>query len=58
MDAAANAIQRLVCAKYNRSQGSQDPRCSDPELYCKYRTACLIHFMEKENRRQAEGEET
>ena len=22
-------------------------RCRDPELYCKFRAACLIHFMDK-----------
>ena len=44
--------QRLPCAKYSRCQDSQDPHCSDPDLYCKYRTACMIHFMEKNNRRR------
>ena len=38
--------------KYNRYQDSRDPRCADPELYCKYRTSCLIHFMEKNNEHQ------
>jgi hypothetical protein len=46
--------QQLPCLKYNRYQESREPRCSDPELYCKYRTSCLIHFMQRNNARQAE----
>ncbi|MDJ0809164.1 MAG: hypothetical protein QNJ48_05395 [Desulfobacterales bacterium] len=48
MDTAETTEGRqLPCAKYNRYQDSRNPHCSDPALYCKYRTACLIHFMEK-----------
>jgi hypothetical protein len=55
MDSAENGnCQQLPCLKHNRYQDSRDPRCSDPELYCKYRTSCLIHFMEKNNARQTE----
>ncbi len=55
MDAAENGDrQQLPCAKYNRYQDSRDPHCSDPALYCKFRTACLIHFMEKNNQRRDE----
>jgi hypothetical protein len=25
--------------------------CRDPEIYCKFRTSCPIHFMEKENKK-------
>jgi hypothetical protein len=25
-----------------------EPRCFDPDLYCKFRPQCLIHFQEKE----------
>ena len=24
--------------------------CKDPDLYCKFRSACMIHFIEKERR--------
>ena len=55
MDSAADPNkQQLPCMKYNRYQDSREPRCADPELYCKYRTSCLIHFMEKNNAHQDE----
>jgi hypothetical protein len=57
MDTAENGHpQQLPCLKYNRYQDIRDPRCSDPELYCKYRTSCMIHFMQKNNERQTEDE--
>ena len=49
---ASDDPQLLPCAKYDRYQDSRDPRCSDPERYCKHRSACLIHFMEKNKRRR------
>ncbi len=52
--AEAAHARPLPCAKYDRYQDGRDPRCSDPELYCKYRTACLIHFMEKNGQRRDE----
>ena len=53
MDSAENGDKpQLPCAKYNRYQDRRDPHCSDPELYCKYRTSCLIHFMEKTSQRR------
>lgn len=39
-----------LCMKYNRHQQGPDLACQDPELYCKYRTSCLIHFKEKQDR--------
>jgi hypothetical protein len=32
--------------------------CRDPEIYCKYRPSCPIHFMEKENDRDLPENET
>lgn len=53
MDSAENGDKpQLPCAKYNRYQDRRDPHCSDPALYCKYRTSCLIHFMEKTSQRR------
>jgi hypothetical protein len=53
MDAAqSEGEKRLPCAKYNCYQDRQDPHCSDPELYCKFRTSCLINFMQKNIQRQ------
>ncbi|MDJ0719987.1 MAG: hypothetical protein QNJ04_00050 [Desulfobacterales bacterium] len=53
MDAAVNDHPQLLpCAKYSRYQDSREPRCSDPELYCKHRSSCLIHCMEKIRKRR------
>jgi len=35
------------CQKHNISMCEECLRCRDPELYCKYRTACVIHFLSK-----------
>ena len=37
------------CAKYDTYFCKECLKCKDPKLYCKHRTACAIHFMEKEN---------
>jgi hypothetical protein len=39
-----------LCMKYNRHQQGDQLACQDPGLYCKYRSSCLIHFKEKEDR--------
>ena len=52
MAAANDKPQSLPCAKYDRYQDSRDARCSDPQLSCKHRASCLIHFMEKSQRRR------
>ena len=41
-----------LCMKYNRRQQGNKLVCRDPELYCKYRTSCLIHYMEKQDRKR------
>lgn len=43
-----------LCMKYNRPQQGDLLACQDPELYCKFRPSCLIHYMEKRNRRKSE----
>jgi len=35
----------LFCEKYNETIAADEARCRHPKEYCKYRTACLIHFM-------------
>lgn len=50
-----------LCQKYNYGLCAQcledDPHCSDPEIYCKFRPQCLIHFKYKEaEHRTREGE--
>jgi hypothetical protein len=41
----------LECMKHHVTMDAAFPQCRDPELYCKFRTSCIIHFMEKENAR-------
>jgi hypothetical protein len=43
--------QTYQCLKYQTEMCDACLKCKDPELYCKYRSACLIHFMGKEQRR-------
>lgn len=40
----------LICEKFKEKVNSEDPVCSHQEDYCKFRTACLIHFMEREKK--------
>jgi hypothetical protein len=37
-----------VCSKYTIYMCEECFRCSDPEIYCKFRSACPIWFVEKE----------
>lgn len=37
----------LRCLKYNINMCSECMNCRDPEIYCKFRTACPIHFITK-----------
>ena len=41
----------LVCEKYKETVDPDNPVCRHPDDYCQTRTGCLIHFMEKENKR-------
>jgi hypothetical protein len=43
----------LECAKYHEKVDGDHPACPHPEGYCRFRTSCMIHFLEKENRRDA-----
>ena len=36
------------CEKHRIEMCDACLRCKDPDLYCKFRSACMIHFMEKE----------
>ena len=40
----------LVCIKYNEKMASEDACCNHPADYCKFRTSCVIHFMEIEKK--------
>jgi len=39
----------LFCEKYNENFPAEKAFCKHPKEYCKYRTACIIHFMGGEN---------
>ena len=39
----------LFCEKYNESIPAEKAYCIHPKEYCKFRTACIIHFMDGEN---------
>lgn len=41
------------CQKHQIRLPAAQARCADPELYCKFRPACLIHFLDKERARQS-----
>ncbi len=40
------------CMKHQVNVCAECPQCKDPELYCKFRPQCMIHFMEKEQTRK------
>ena len=40
---------KLFCEKHKESMDSDNARCVHPTEYCKFRTACIIHFMGREN---------
>ena len=37
-----------VCQKFGQKVDSEDARCQHKELYCKFRSSCLIYFTERE----------
>ncbi len=43
--------QTYPCRKHGVEMCAACMHCKDPDLYCKFRSACLIHFMDKERRR-------
>lgn len=40
--------QTYRCEKHRIEMCGFCLKCNDPELYCKFRSACMIHFLEKE----------
>ena len=45
------------CMKHNIYQCEQCLECRDPDIYCKFRTSCPIHFMSKKGFDTEEKEE-
>ena len=39
----------LFCEKYKEAIPAETAYCKHPKEYCKFRTACIIHFMHGEN---------
>lgn len=54
----------LECLKFNEKMASDGAYCHHPDDYCKYRTSCIINYLEKENKmtpgsqKKAEGNDT
>lgn len=46
---------RLACMKHEVYLCEECQRCRDPEIYCKFRTACPIWFATRKQRRQAKA---
>ncbi|MFA6284696.1 MAG: hypothetical protein WC633_11180 [Desulfurivibrionaceae bacterium] len=42
------AAMELVCEKYKEKVDSRKAVCRRPTEYCKFRSACLIHFLSRE----------
>ena len=34
-----------LCLKYNSYLCPSCLKCKDPEIYCRYRTSCVIHYL-------------
>jgi hypothetical protein len=47
--------QHYRCEKHEIEMCDACLRCKDPELYCKFRPSCMIHFMEKERKKEWEA---
>lgn len=43
---------QLECEKYKEKVDFEHPYCRHPDDYCQFRSGCMIHFMEKENKRE------
>jgi len=43
---------RLQCMKHQTFMCRRCLGCRDPELYCRYRSACLIGFLQRERRKE------
>lgn len=44
--------RRYLCMKYNRYLEGDSIACQDADLYCKHRSSCLIHYLDKRRRRE------
>lgn len=56
-DANPESPVRYMCMKYNRYREGEAVACQDPDLYCKFRSSCLIHYKDKRRRRDRRTDE-
>lgn len=47
-------MMELFCEKYREKMPKEGAFCRRPGEYCKFRSACLIHFLGRENRHRDE----
>ena len=47
-DNAEAGTARYRCEKHCLEMCNACLKCKDPDLYCKFRSACMIQFLEKE----------
>jgi hypothetical protein len=47
-----------VCTKHNVYMCEDCMHCRDPEIYCKFRSSCPIHFLTKRKKNLDEDIET
>jgi hypothetical protein len=45
-----------VCSKYTTYMCKECFKCSDPEIYCKFRSSCPIWFVDKQKAELEHGE--
>ncbi len=50
--APPNDAPRFRCQKTAKDLSLDEPRCANPTGYCKWRTACPVHLLEKEQARE------
>lgn len=51
-EAARAGVKVFRCEKSQRDVALVEPRCLNPKAYCKWRTACPVHVLEREQRRR------
>jgi len=44
-----------VCLKHGTYLCEDCLRCGDPDIYCKYRSSCIIHFIGNKNSADIDG---
>jgi len=47
--------REFTCLRTLKRIPLSEPFCVDPTAFCKYRTACPIHLLEKENKRKTDA---